>query len=426
MNTFISLRDFIAASKTQYHTVSEIKSQLLSSGYTELSEYDVAAFQKAGKYFVTRNASSLIAFHVCDEKNGFMISASHSDTPTFKVKSVRDRSGYLSFNVEKYGGAIHYSWLDRPLSLAGRVVLRTEGGIQTRLVDIDRDLAVIPSLAIHMNRNVNDGAKLSPNDDMLPLVGPSGSPLKLEGLIADSLGVDPTAVISHDLFLYNRECARTFGTDGGYVLSPRLDDLECTFAALTAFVSSESDSASVPVLAVFDNEEVGSETKQGAASTFLYDTLRKIAGSDDKLFSMLAASFMVSADNAHAVHPNHPELADRVGAPTLGGGVVIKYNSNQRYATDSVSDALFRILAERAGSPVQTFYSRPDMPCGSTLGSISNTRVSIPTVDIGLAQLAMHSATETAALSDLDALISVFGQLFAASLTPSVDGYSIR
>jgi len=425
LNTFEKLSSFIKASKTQYHAVDKLRSDLISAGYTELSEGDSPAFLTEGKYFVTRNGSSLIAFRTNRKAGGFMISASHCDTPTFKAKATRERAGYVSVLVEKYGGSIHYTWLDKPLSIAGRVVLRTEEGIRWQTVDIDRDLISIPSVAIHMNRGVNEGAKFSPSDDLMPLIGQSGSPKSLEALIAAELQVDEKSIISHDLFLYNREEPRLFGADSGYILSPRLDDLECSFAAYEAFVSTASADASVPVLAVFDNEEVGSSTKQGAASTFLVDTLRKIAGSDEKYYSMLDNSFMVSADNAHAVHPNHPELADSFGAPKLGGGVVIKYNANQRYATDAVSDALFRTIADRAGAKVQIFYSRPDMPCGSTLGSISNTRVSVPTVDIGLAQLAMHSATESAALSDLEDLIAAFRVLFSSSVVRHCSGLDL-
>ena len=425
MNTFSYLKDFISESKTAYHAVRYIRSELLKAGYVELSEGDAAAFRTEGKYFVTRNSSSIIAFRCSDVKDSFMITASHSDTPTFRVKTLRNKAGVTQATVEKYGGAIHHSWLDRPLSIAGRVTLRTEGGISIRYFDIDRDIFVIPSVAIHQMRQVNDGVKLQPADDMVPMLSLEGNVSSLEELVASELSVDACDVISHDLYLYNRETPRLVGYRSEFVLSPRLDDLECTFAAMKAFLSSEEKSTTVPVFAVFDNEEVGSETKQGAASTFLYDTLLKIAGNTDEYFRLTSQSFMASIDNAHAVHPNHPELSDPTVAPKLGGGIVVKYNSNQRYATDSVSAAVFKSICDRAGAKYQSFYSHPNFLCGSTLGSISNTKVSIMTADIGLAQLAMHSSTETAHVGDVDDLVLALTLLFKTSLKISGDNVNL-
>ena len=423
MHSFDNFKRFIGEAKTPYHTVAAIKRRLLDEGYAELSASD--SFTKPGKYFITKNQCSLIAFRVGNEKRGFMISATHCDTPTLKVKAITERQPYLQLATEKYGGSIHYSWLDRPLSVAGRVVVSTDDGISTRLFDADTDLVTIPSLAIHLNRSVNEGAKHSPLDDLQPLLSLADEKTTLEELIADSLGVDKNSIVSHDLFLYNREDARLFGKNRDLVLSPRLDDIECTYAALEAFVSSDAPTDSVPVLAVFNHEEIGSSTAEGAASTFLADTLYAIAGDDVSYRRMLAASFNVSADNAHAKHPNHPELSDRVGAPILGGGVVVKYNANRKYATDAVSDGILRILARRSGAKLQSFYSRPDLVCGSTLGSIASTRVSILTVDVGLAQLAMHSATESAAYSDIAELITLFSSLFASSLIPNGDSFTV-
>ena len=372
-------------------------------------------------HFVTRDGSSIIAWRgkPC---GGFMISATHGDSPAFRVKRSPEISGdYVRLSTEKYGGMIHYSWLDRPLSLAGRVELKTDTGIESRLVNIDRDLLTIPSVAIHLNRSVNDGYKFNPASDLLPLFGLNGVK-SVNSLIADSLGVAEDKIVSHDLFLYNREEGRTLGANGEFILSPRLDDLACVYASLEAFLTA-SDTDAVPVLAVFNNEEVGSETKQGAASTFLDYTLRRIAG--ESYFAMLSDSFMVSADNAHAKHPNHPELSDSVAAPILGGGVAVKYNANQRYATDALSDAVFRTLADRAGATLQSYSNRADMPGGSTLGSIADTRVSVPTVDIGIPQLAMHSASELIAEADLSDMVKILRELYLSRLSVSGDKIDI-
>ena len=330
---------------------------------------------------------------------------------------------YLSLSVEKYGGMICYSWLDRPLSLAGRVLLRTDSGVESRLFELPESL-VIPSVAIHMNRNVNEGYAFNPARDMLPLYGMSADKGALNKRIAEALGKDEADILSHDLFLYVKDEPTTFGVDEKFILTPRYDDLGCVYASLEAFLSAK-DAKSTSVYAIFDNEEVGSETKQGAASDLLYRVLSKIAGSADSLDRMTASGLLVSADNAHAVHPNHPELADKDNAPILTGGVVVKYNANQAYTTDAVSDAIFREIAKRAGAKLQRFSNRADMRGGSTLGSIADTVVSIPSVDIGLPQLAMHSANETAAVSDLFDMIKILTEFYSASLVSSGDATDI-
>ena len=416
-NSFI---DFVNASPTSYHAIDNIAHMLCEAGYTYISEGDVRSFSDGGKHFTVRNGSSIIAFR--GKGDGFTVVASHSDTPAFAVKGSTTALPYTRINVEKYGGSILYSWLDRPLSVAGRVVIRTDSGIRSVLVNIPRDYAVIPSVAIHMNRGVNDGYKFNPAVDMLPLSGLFGT--QIMDSVAECASVSPDSIISSDLYLYNRESGRVYGAENELILSPRLDNLGCAYTSLRAFLDApEIDSVSV--LAVFDNEEVGSSTKQGAASTFLRDTLMKIADSDDRYFAMLENSYMVSADNAHAKHPNHPELSDNVGVSVLGGGVVIKYNASQRYTTDAMSDAIIRTVAERCAAPVQSFYNRADIPGGSTLGSISNTVVSIPTVDIGLPQLAMHSASETCAISDINAMIKLLTQLYSTKICRTADGFDL-
>ncbi len=408
------LFSFIKSSPSPYHTVATVKKALIADGHTELFSGDKWELTDGGKYFITSNGTSIIAFKYKKSANGFMIAASHSDSPSFRLKANNELNGaYTRLDVEKYGGMIYYTWLDRPLSLAGRVVVKTNDGIDTRLVNIDRDLAVIPSVAIHLNRGVNDSCALNPARDLLPLVASAEGKGNIMNGIASSAGVEASSVISHDLFLYNREEGRYIGASDEFILAPRLDDLECVFASLKAYTAAR-ESDSIPVLAVFDNEEVGSETKQGAASEFLPDTLRRIAGDDiDKLISN---SFLVSADNAHAKHPNHPELSDAENAPLLNGGVVIKWNANQRYTTDGVSDAVFSSLCERAGVKIQYYYNRADMPGGSTLGSIATTKVSIPSVDIGLPQLAMHSSMETAGAHDTAAMASALAEFYSTSI----------
>ena len=422
--TYINeLIDFIKASPTSYHTVATVKAVLMAAGYTEVFENDPHSFADGGNHFVIRGGSSIIAFK--GRGKGFMICASHSDSPAFKLKDELSGANYTRLATEKYGGMIHYSWLDRPLSLAGRVVAKTPNGIVTKLVNIEKASLVIPSVAIHLNRGVNDGYKFNPASDLLPLAGGADAKGEIMAMIAAFAGVSVNDIISHDLFLYNAERGRVVGIKDEYILSPRLDDLGCVYASLRAFINAPANDKCCAVLAVFDNEEVGSETKQGASSTFLPMTLSAIAGGGAKYSTMLSNSFMVSADNAHAVHPNHPELYDGTNAPVLGGGVVVKYNANQRYTTDAISDGIFSTLATRCGIKLQKYSNRADLPGGSTLGSISNTRVSVSTVDVGLAQLAMHSANETAAVKDVSDMVAVFTELYSSGLVKNGDEISI-
>lgn len=423
MKSVKKLFKFIESSPTSYHVINTVKSQLLSSGYTELTESDSQRFSDGERHFVVRGGSSIIAFR--GKGCGFNIVSSHSDTPAFKIKSDIKDGAYIKISSEKYGGAILYSWLDRPLSVAGRVAVDDGNGISIRLVDIARDVAVIPSLAIHMNRGVNDGYKFNFAKDMQALIGLSADK-SLMTLISECAGIDEDKIISHDLFLYNREEGKIFGSSDSLILSPRLDDTECVFASLEGFLSADKcENGAVDVLAVFDNEEVGSSTRQGANSTFLNDTLGKIAGDKNELSAMLENSIMISADNAHAKHPCHPELSDDAYYCVLGGGIVLKYNAGKSYATDSVSAALVKKIAGAAGVRVQEFASRADMPCGSTLGAIATTRVPLLCADIGLAQLSMHSATESAAVSDLDELILFFREIYATCFNKTDNGYSI-
>lgn len=422
------LFDFLAASPSCYHAVQAIAERLERNGYTQLREQDAWALTPGGKYFVTRNGSSLLSFRIPQSAPaGFLMAAAHTDSPTFKIKhNPEKKSGpYVQLSTEKYGGMLMGTWFDRPLSVAGRVVTAKDGKLETKLVDVDRDLAVIPSVAIHMNRAANDGFKFMANVDTLPLYGMQESSGSFRSIVAKAAGVQEDEVLGEDLSLYVRTRGTCLGAKNEFILAPRLDDLGCVFGLLEGFLAAKA-SGSVPVFCAFDNEEVGSETKQGAASTFLYDTLTRLCaalGMDGSEYRRLVAgSFLVSCDNAHAVHPNHGEFADRNHTARMNGGVVIKYNANQRYTSDAVSAGIFRRICESAGVPVQYYANRADMPGGSTLGNISNTQVSLNAVDIGLAQLAMHSPFETAGAADTASLVKALTAFFEHSLVAERDG----
>lgn len=423
------LFDYIAAAPTAYHACANTAKILFDNGYTELKENDSWSIESGKGYFVQRNGSSVIAFRVpCGEFRGFTIAASHSDSPCFKIKETAEISdaNYVRLSVEKYGGMLCSTWLDRPLSIAGRAAVKVENGISTRLFDLKKPCAIIPNVAIHMNRNANENMSYNAATDMIPLFGTVACRGGLTKAISDSLGVSREDIISLDAFLYTRERGVRFGD---LISAPRLDDLQCAFGSLEAFISSkENVSSSIPVYALFDNEEVGSQTKQGAASTFLYDILQRIVytlgGNQESYFKLVANSFMVSCDNAHAIHPNHPEYSDKNNFAVINGGIVIKYNANQRYTSDAVSAAIFKALCENVGVPTQSYANRSDMPGGSTLGNIANTQVSLNTVDIGLAQLAMHSAYETAGADDTEYLLKALRAIYSASF--DFDGCNCR
>ena len=412
---------FLDASHSGYHAVAYLENQLKEAGYIRLSECEDWDVKPGGKYYLTRGGSAVLAFRVPQgDPRGFMMSASHSDRPTFKVKENPELTGtYTRLAVERYGGQLLFTWLDRPLSIAGRVMVETEAGIESRLIDIDRDLLLIPNVAIHMNRQANDGYKWNPAVDMLPLLGGKEAKGKLEALLEQAAG---GKILGHDLYLYVRQKASVWGVDEEYISSAALDDLECAWSCTQGFLNA-GESGSIPVLCVFDSEEVGSNSVQGAASMLLPDVLERICdalGLDLK--RMLSQSFMVSADNAHAVHPNHPEYADAGNAPVMGGGVVLKFNASQRYTTDGVSAAIFRKVCADAGVKVQSYCNRADIAGGSTLGHISLTHVSVPTADIGLPQLAMHSCYETAAVADALALEEAMAAFYGKSLAVSAAG----
>ncbi|MBQ8622280.1 MAG: M18 family aminopeptidase [Oscillospiraceae bacterium] len=420
-----ALCDFLNASHSLYHAQSRIMDELKKAGYTRLFEQDDWELVPGGKYYLVRGGTAVIAFRIPGGKpKGFLMSASHSDRPCFKVKENFELTGnYTRMAVERYGGQLLFTWLDRPLSVAGRVTVETEDGVETKLVDIDKDLLLIPNVAIHMNRQVNDGYKWNPAVDLLPLIGGKETAGKLEALLREQAG---GRILGHDLYLYVRQSASVWGVDDEYISSAALDDLECAWGCTQGFLNAR-ESQSVPVLCIFDSEEVGSGSVQGAASMLLPDVLRRVcAVMDWNMDRMLAQSFMVSADNAHAVHPNHPELADPTNAPVMGKGIVLKHNANLSYCTDGVAAAIFRKVCGKAGVSVQSYYNRADIPGGSTLGRISLGKISVPTADIGLPQLAMHSCYETAAAADAIALEEAMAAYYGSTLEAAENGYILK
>ncbi|MDD2971846.1 MAG: M18 family aminopeptidase [Lachnospiraceae bacterium] len=419
MNKTEKMIEFIRKSPSMYHVISNMEEVLQKSGYERLDEKESWALQKNRKYYVTRNGSSLIAFHIPKgEARGFQMVASHSDSPTFKVKEnpeiVVDEK-YIRLNVEKYGGMILSTWFDRLLSVAGRVIVRKNGVLVEQLVNIDKDLMVIPSVAIHMNYEMNKGIAYNPQTDLSPLFMMGKEKQGFRELLAQELQVDTGDILGSDLYLYVREQGRLFGGNDDFVISPKLDDLQSVYASMTA-MSESTPTIYMNVCAVFDNEEVGSGTKQGADSTFLQDTLERIRDgmgyTREQYLRMIADSFLISADNAHAVHPNHPEYADPTNRPYLNGGIVLKYQGSQKYTTDAVSAARMKDICDRAEVPYQTYFNRSDIAGGSTLGNISTAHVSVSSVDIGFPQLAMHSAVETAGAKDTAYGIRAFEEFY--------------
>lgn len=409
---------FIAKSPSTFHAVRGIKAALLYAGFTEIREEDTWQIEKGGKYVVTRNGSALMAFTVPQEgAEAFHITASHCDSPTFKIKEDPEIADgpYVKLNVEGYGGMIMSTWLDRPLSVAGRLLVTENGHLAEKLVAIDGTMLVIPSVAIHMDRSVNQHKEWKVQKDMLPLYGMTGAKTPFMDVIAAAAKVKAENILAHDLTLYSRVPAAIWGEEREFISSPKLDDLQCAFACFRGFTQGQKEKY-ISVYALFDNEEVGSATSQGAGSTFLANTLERLARSlgysYDETMAMIARSFMISADNAHSVHPNHPEYADPVNRPVINGGIVIKYSAAQKYATNAFSAAYFKKLCKDHDIPTQTFTNHSDNPGGSTLGNISNTVIAMPTVDIGLPQLAMHSSYETAGVKDTAYLVDTVTKFY--------------
>lgn len=414
---------FLNASHSTFHAINAMKAQLDECGFIALHEYQDWHIEKGGKYYVIRNSSSIIAFQVgkAITQLQYQIVASHSDSPCFKLKpniEVDVKHEYTQLACEPYGGMIYSSWMDRMLSIAGRVMLKTPKGIQQQLIDFNEDMVMIPHVAIHLQRDINNAHVYQPQTDLYPLWKTNDQKNTFLDLIASRLKVGAQDIVSHDLYLYNRAECSIWGKNKEFFSGPRLDNLACAFTSLEAFLTSSQDHI-VNVFACFDHEEVGSASKQGADSNFLYDVLDRIRISLDNTRTMaaiFASSFLISADNAHAMHPNHPELSDENHPIMMNQGIVVKFHANQHYTTDAHSHAILAMIADKAGVSLQKFASRNDGRCGATLGSILNTHVAIASADIGLAQLSMHAAYETMGKKDMNQMITFLKTFYSVKI----------
>ncbi len=404
----MELFDFIERSPSPYQAADNICARLERDGFKRLFEFEDWDVRPGGGYYTVRGGSSVIAFRLPERRySGLAVCASHTDSPSFKLKSnpeLAPSGGVLRLNIEGYGGMIKESWFDRPLSAAGRIAVDTKDGIEYRAVNIDRDLLIIPSLAVHMGQ-AHENGKVNIQNEMLPILRTDSSEKSIEELIAEAAGAAAEDIEAYDIYLYNRQKGTVFGAGNEFIASGRLDDLQNVFASLNAFLRSEN-CGMLKVFAAFNNEETGSLTRQGAESTFFTDTIERINAalgiSRQEYLKCLPSSLIMSADNAHAMHPNYPSKADPVNRPRLNGGVVIKYNASGRYTTDAVSAAAVKRLCRAAGVPFQEYHNRSDIAGGSTLGNLMNRHISVHSADIGLAQLAMHSAYETAGAADTE------------------------
>lgn len=431
MHTHTSdLLRFLDASPCNFWAAKNLADRLSAAGFQPLDMRDEWNLRAGGRYFVTKNDSAVFAFTVgSDPLAGYHIVCAHSDSPGFRIKPNAEMpaaGNMLRLNTEVYGGPILYTWFDRPLSIAGRVMLESHDPMQPemRLVKFTRPLLTIPHLAIHYNRSVNDGNPLSRQRDMLPLAGilHDGEPREgcIRRLVAEELNVAPEKILDYDLTLFDTTPATIFGIHDELISAGRIDDLEMAHAALTGLlesVQSDPETSTTRVIAIFDNEETGSGTKQGAASPVLRTILERInrsmGGDEDTFCRAVAASFMVSADNGHATHPNYESKQDPTNHPVLGGGPVIKINANCKYMTDADSSAVFQAICRKAGVPVQMFVNHSDVAGGSTLGNILTSQLELRGVDMGAPQLAMHSCRETAAVADHLSTISAFHTFFS-------------
>ena len=406
----LELMDFIQDSPSCFHVAANAATMLENAGATRLDEKGTFRLEAGNCYFVMRNSSSLIAFRMPEGKpTGYSIVAAHTDSPSFKLKEnpeISTGDAYTTLNVEGYGGMLMAPWFDRPLSIAGRAFVKeNDGRISERLVSFDKDLCQIVNLCIHQNREANKGFEYKIQKDLLPVLAMGKQTGAIRSLVAELLEADEESILDTELFLTNRMGGSIWGLDDEFFSCPKIDDLQCAFSALKAFVTCrDSVSSKIQMVALFDNEEVGSSSKQGADSDFLRQITHRIGcamGWDfDFRCALEAGSFMVSADNGHAMHPNYPEKCDPTNRPLINGGVMIKYAGNQKYTTDAYSGSYLKSILKDAGIPYQVFFNNSSVSGGSTLGNISTTQFSIPSVDIGAAMLAMHSPYETAGTMD--------------------------
>jgi len=419
----LELLDFINESVTAYHGVNTAKSILNKEGFIEIKENEKWNLVKGGKYYVMKNQSAIVAFEIGQgelEEAGFRLIGTHTDSPTFKIKpkaEIEVENTYLKLNTEVYGGPILSTWFDRPLSIAGRVALKGNSTLnpESRLVNIDRPLLIIPNMAIHMNRNVNEGYAFNKQKDTLPLIGFINEKFEkgayLLTLISKELRVTKEEILDFDLFLYEYDKGCIFGLENEFISSGRLDDLWMVFCGLKALLNSKKNKAT-KVMVAMDNEEIGSLTAQGAHSTFLKTLLERIAlgleKDKEEFFRTLSNSVMISADLAHALHPNQVEKHDPSNHPVLGGGPIIKMAASGSYSTDSYSSAIFQGICDEENIPFQKFVNRSDVKGGTTIGPMSAADLGIPVIDMGAPVLGMHSIRELAAVKDNTYTIKAF------------------
>ena len=424
------LLSFIDGNPTAYHTTASVRNILLKEGFSELLESRRWQLEPGRSYFVCRNGSSILAFRMGEqlENYSFNVAAAHTDSPCFRIKEnaeIHMGRKYTKLNTEGYGGMIMPSWLDRPLTVAGRLLVRTESGIESRLVCPDRALACIPNLCIHFNHDLNNGMKYNPQVDLQPIFGGKGGNLK--EVLAAEAGVKAEDILDADLVLATREKAVRMGLNGEYFMSGRIDDLECAYTTLWGFLQGRGEEEGRgDIWVMFDNEEVGSSSRQGAQGTLMADVLARIEESmgvsREQSIRARTNSLVLSADNGHATHPNHPEKSDPANPVVMGGGVLLKYNARQTYTTSGFTGAAFTAICKKAGVPVQVFANRADVPGGSTLGNLLGHQILMPMVDIGLGQLAMHSAMETASCADAEYMAKAVAEYYNTPIFQPKDG----
>ena len=417
---------YLNRSVSPFHAVFEASEELNRYGFKQIEETSLWKLSPGGKYYVTRNQSSIVAFELPGERPEYYhMAASHSDSPSFRIKKFRaEGKNYAKAEVEGYGGMIMSSWFDRPLSFAGRAVVRTSEGIVSRLVAAERNLFVIPNLSIHFNREINKGYNYNPQIDLQPVYG--GEEGDLEKVVAGEAACLPNDMLDTDLILCVRQPADYVGVNQEFYMAPRIDDLACAYTTLCGFLEAKKPQKAVSIWCMFDNEEVGSGTRQGALGNFLPEILSRIEASykanEEERAGMRSRSLLISADNAHAVHPNFPAKSDAEFPVVLNQGIVIKYNASQKYTTTGLTAAVFTELCCQNKIPVQRFANRADSPGGSTLGNLLSHQLSIPMLDIGLPQLAMHSAVETAGCRDVQFMIEALRSFYESNIAQESDG----
>jgi aspartyl aminopeptidase len=424
--------DFLKNSPTAFHAVKELSKILDKSGFKKINENDKWNLNKGEKYYFTRNNSSLLAFIMPNkiESLSYNIVASHTDSPTFKIKPnyTLEKDRYNELNTEIYGGPIYNTWMDRPLNIAGRIIVKDNKELKTLLISFDKPMCIIPNCSIHYYHELNTGVKLNPQIDLMPIFSDNNiNNADLLDLISKKLNIKKENIISHDLYLSLMDRGSIVGANDEFITAPQIDNLESAYASIDALKDINSKDSSINIAVLFDNEEIGSKTRQGAASMMLADTLKRISLSlglnEEEHLIALANSFIISLDNAQGYHPNYPSKYDPTNKVFLNDGIVIKNAARGSYTTDAVSQAYFIEICKKANAKYQLNTNRSDIPGGSTLGAISLSNVSIHSIDIGLPQVAMHSAMETAGRFDYDELIKALKEFYNTHLYLKEDGY---